>query len=133
MKKDERKEKRLFPDSLTGHHRIKFSETGHDGKLKIPSLLNLVQDSTMEHSRNNKISIFDLNKKNLTWVMIHFSLHINRRPKYDEMITTETFQAPVKGLLLIWSEKCIITQVRFFLLRSNMDILLFRECSMVES
>ncbi len=87
-----------MPNTLQKNHTITYSESGYDRKMKIPAILNLIQNSTMEHSCNHKISVFDMADRNLTWVMAHFTLSIEKRPKFNDTIKTKTFRFPLRKL-----------------------------------
>ncbi len=62
-----------------------------DGKLKLPSLLNFLQEAAGEHANKLKFGVHDLNMSNDTWVLSRMRVEINRWPEIGENIMVETW------------------------------------------
>lgn len=62
-----------------------------DGRLKLPSLLNFLQEAAGEHANKLKFGVHDLNMSNDTWVLSRMRVEINRWPEIGENIMVETW------------------------------------------
>ena len=59
--------------------------------MKLPSLLNFLQEAAGEHANKLKFGVHDLNMSNDTWVLSRMRVEINRWPEIGENIMVETW------------------------------------------
>ena len=77
--------------------RIRFSETGEDGKLKITSLVNYFQDCSNFHSNSLDMGAEALRKKGRVWVLSSWQVEVERLPKEGEDVKISTWAYDFKG------------------------------------
>lgn len=77
---------------------IRFSETDNRGQLKIVSLFDYFQDVGSDHAALLGISAHDLLRKNYTWVMLKYSVRIERLPRWKEQVVMKTWRCPLRNL-----------------------------------
>ena len=70
--------------------RIRYSETGSDGKLTLLSLLNYFQDCAIFHSEDLNVGVEYLEKIHGVWVMNSWQIDIDRCPKLGEQVRIQT-------------------------------------------
>lgn len=90
-----------MPDNRFTH--IKKSSVGYStldsqGKLKIVSVLNFLQDAASEHASEMGVSGFDLAREDLAWVIVRYQIEIKNSPAWREDIQIETWRTPLKNL-----------------------------------
>lgn len=77
--------------------RIRFSETGEDGKLKITSLVNYFQDCSNFHSNSLNMGAEELRKKGRVWLLSSWQIEVERRPREGEEVRISTWAYDFKG------------------------------------
>lgn len=77
---------------------IGYSTLNSQGKLKIVSILNFLQDAASEHASTMGVSGFDLAEKDLAWVIVRYQIEIKNSPAWREEIQIETWRTPLKNL-----------------------------------
>ena len=77
---------------------IKYSDLDFKGRLKTISILNFLQDSSCIHASELKISGFELEKKNLAWVVSKYHIEIIKLPRWNDTIFINTWRTPCKNL-----------------------------------
>ena len=70
--------------------RIRYSETGKDGKLTLEAILNYFQDCTTFHSEEIGCGIEFLAEQKKVWVLLSWQIVVNRYPKFGEKIKIAT-------------------------------------------
>lgn len=70
--------------------RVRFSETGDNGKLTLPHLISYFQDCSNLHSESIGIGRRELEKINRAWFLCSWQIIINDMPGMDENIEVET-------------------------------------------
>lgn len=70
---------------------IRIHEINKDGYLTIPSLISLLQETSMQHIIRLKTSVWDLKNMSLSWILLSKQLKIKRLPKRSEKITVITY------------------------------------------
>lgn len=70
--------------------RVRYSETGKDGRLSLESILNYFQDCTTLHSEETGYGIDYLAEQNTVWVLLSWQIVVERYPKLGEKIKTVT-------------------------------------------
>lgn len=79
------------------HFTIRQPECGLDLRLSFSSLLNMMQDVAAEHSVILKVSILDLFRQGLTWMLSRYHLSIVRYPSYMEKVIIKTWPSSCEG------------------------------------
>ena len=77
--------------------RIRFSETGEDGKLKITSLVNYFQDCSNFHSNSLNMGADVLRQKGRVWLLSSWQIEVERLPKEGEEVKISTWAYDFKG------------------------------------
>lgn len=70
--------------------RVRYSETGKDGKLTLEAILNYFQDCTTFHSEEIGCGIEFLAEQKKVWVLLSWQIIVNRYPKFGEKIKIAT-------------------------------------------
>ena len=90
-----------MPDKRLTHIKktsVGYSNLDFQGKLKIVSILNFLQDAASEYASEMGVSGFDLARKNLAWVIVRYQIEIKNSPVWREDIQIETWRTPLKNL-----------------------------------
>ena len=77
--------------------RIRFSETGEDGELKITSLVNYFQDCSNFHSNSLNMGAEVLRQKGRVWLLSSWQIEVERFPKEGEEVKISTWAYDFKG------------------------------------
>lgn len=77
--------------------RVRFSETEHDKKLSLISLIDYFQDCCTFQSEDLGVGIDVLAEKRLTWMLASWQIVINRYPELCEKITVGTWPYAFKS------------------------------------
>lgn len=77
---------------------VRYHELGPDGNLRPMALLNWLQDTAGMHTRQLGVSLADLRKNGLTWVVSRIHLEIDRMPRANAIITIRTWPSSRDGL-----------------------------------
>jgi medium-chain acyl-[acyl-carrier-protein] hydrolase len=72
-------------------------ETDARGSAKMVSLLNYLQDSAGEHAASLGLSVLDLFKRNMTWVLSRYHVLIHRYPGMGERLVVTTWPSGKNG------------------------------------
>jgi medium-chain acyl-[acyl-carrier-protein] hydrolase len=72
-------------------------ETDTRGLVKTVSLLNYLQDSAGEHAGRLGLSVLDLFKRNMTWVLSRYHILVHRHPAVGERIEVTTWPSSKGG------------------------------------
>ncbi len=78
--------------------RVRYSECGKDGKLKLASLINYFQDCSSAHSETLGIGMEYLKQKKRVWVLNSWQIVIERFPKVHEAVEVSTWPTGFKGV-----------------------------------
>lgn len=70
--------------------RVRYSETGKDGKLTLEAILNYFQDCTTFHSEEVGCGIEVLAEQKKVWVLLSWQIIVDRYPKFGEKIKIAT-------------------------------------------
>ncbi len=70
--------------------RVRFSETGEDGRMTMVALMNIFQDTTDLHSEAIGVDTEDLAARNRAWLINSWQVFVKRRPGEGEYYTAET-------------------------------------------
>ena len=83
----------------TFQSRIRYSETGTDGKLTLESLLDYFQDCSTFHSEDIGLGIKYLEERKLAWVLSSWQIVIERYPDVCENVVIGTAPYDFKGFI----------------------------------
>ena len=78
--------------------RVRYSECGENGKLKLPALINYFQDTSSEQSEELGIGVDYLREKRRAWILTSWQIEVNRYPKVCETIEVSTWATGFKGV-----------------------------------
>lgn len=73
--------------------RIRTHEINRQKLVSVPSLLMLMQETSMQNVLRLKLSVWDLEAKQLSWVLLRKEVTIHRMPKLGETIKIVTYPA----------------------------------------
>lgn len=79
--------------------RIRYSETGEDGCLNLPGVLNYFQDCCTFHSESIGQGIEALKKRERVWVLTSWQVIVNRYPRMGEEVTVTTAPYDFRGFM----------------------------------
>jgi len=80
-------------------YQIRTSEIDPAKLLKPSSMIQLMQDASMLNAIDLKVSVWDLEKNNLSWILLKKHLSIVTTPALGETITINTYPAGYNRLL----------------------------------
>lgn len=87
--------------STIGHtesFKIRTHEIDLNKKLKIPSLLQLMQEASMSNAIQLNVSIWDLEDQALSWVLVKKKIKIYSLPGLGDKITVTTYPSGLEKL-----------------------------------
>jgi len=77
----------------TESYTIRTYEIDSRKKATIPALINLMHETAMQNVINLKLSVWDLEKHQISWVLMRFLFNVKRVPKLGEEIKVLTHPA----------------------------------------
>lgn len=77
--------------TYTNQFRVKGHEVNQDRFQTIPALLAKIQETSLDHVRMLKASLWDLSEANLTWVLLRKKLTVLRPLELDEDFSVITY------------------------------------------
>jgi acyl-ACP thioesterase len=72
---------------------VRYHELDNCGNLRVATLLNYLQDTAGRHAMLLGVSMADLRKRGLTWVLSRIHLLVERYPRAGETVTIRTWPA----------------------------------------
>lgn len=76
-----------------GEYPIRTSEIDAQKRIKVDSLIQLMQETSMQNVLSLKLSVWDLEDKALSWVLLKKEIHIHSYPTVGENIKIKTYPA----------------------------------------
>lgn len=76
---------------IENEYTVKLSEIGYENKVTNKAIFSYLEDIGGIHSNRSGNGIFDIEKTNLTWLLIEWKLEIFKRPKYLDKIKVVTW------------------------------------------
>lgn len=76
-----------------GDYVVRSSEIDSNKRLKIPALIQLLQEASMQNVLSLKLSVWDLEEENLSWVLLKKDLKIYKLPTVGQRIKIKTYPA----------------------------------------
>lgn len=83
--------KQVFTETF----KIRSSEVRPDGKTKLQTICDLLQESAGNHALRLNFDITQLNEKSLTWFLQRLDVRVRRYPEWREEVTVRTW--PSRG------------------------------------
>lgn len=78
--------------------KVRYSECGEDGKIKLSALINHFQDATSEHSESLGVGMEYLKGIKRAWILNSWQIVVERYPKVHERIEVTTWPTGFKGV-----------------------------------
>ena len=78
--------------------KVRYSECGENGKMKLSSLVNQFQDSSSEHSESLGVGMDYLKEQKRAWILNSWQIVIERYPKAHEDIVVCTWPTGFRGV-----------------------------------
>ena len=80
-------------------HQVRISEIDQNGSMSFEALLNLMQEIAWNNSERLNLSIYDLMKNGLTWVVNRMQFHVKEYPEHREKITVKSWASGAEHAL----------------------------------
>lgn len=78
--------------------KVRYSECGEDGKLRLAALINYFQDASSAHSESLGVGVAYLKEKKRAWILNTWQIILGRLPKAQEEIVVATWPTGFKGV-----------------------------------
>lgn len=78
--------------------KVRYSECGENGNMKLSSLVNQFQDSSSEHSESLGVGMGYLKEQRRAWILNSWQIVIERYPKAHEDIVVTTWPTGFRGV-----------------------------------
>lgn len=80
----------------TDAYSVRSYETDAHGRLSVPALMNLMQESANRNASDYGISIADLARHGFGWMLMRFGLRLHQYPRYGQGIRIMTYPTLVE-------------------------------------
>ncbi|NCB14820.1 MAG: hypothetical protein EOM65_01440 [Synergistales bacterium] len=89
---------------------IPYAGIGPDGRMKLPVLLDILQDMADRDARRMSMTVSDLLPKGISWVLRRYTVSVERYPEYESTLTVKTWHGPRRNLhsmraFSVWDER----------------------------
>ena len=78
--------------------KVRYSECGENGKMKLSAIVNQFQDSSSEHSESLGVGMDYLREQKRAWILNSWQIVIERYPKAHEDIVVSTWPTGFRGV-----------------------------------
>lgn len=78
--------------------RVRYSETGEDGRLSLAGMINYMQDCSTFHSEDCGVGVDYLEKQGKAWLLASWQIEIGRRPRLGERLEAGTWHNESRGI-----------------------------------
>lgn len=92
---------RIVQPSWTQPFEVGPTDTEPDGRLSLPALCRYLQDAAGTHATVNGISIDDLGRDNLTWVLGRLQLELEPFPKSSDRVQVTTWPSRSRSFFVV--------------------------------
>lgn len=75
----------------TANYKVRVSDAGADGKLKLPALLQMLQEIATEHAEILKVDFDTLRPQGLGWALSKIAAEIEKLPRWGDRVEIETW------------------------------------------
>lgn len=80
------------------YYQIRTYEIDSQKRLTIPALMRLMQETSMQHVIRLRLSVWDLEKQHLSWVLMRKQIIVNQMPLFGQPIRIQTYPAGIEKL-----------------------------------
>ena len=77
---------------------IPYAGIGPHGRMKLPVLLDILQDMADRDARRMSMTVSDLLPKGISWVLRRYRVSMERYPEYESTLTVKTWHGPIRNL-----------------------------------
>ncbi|HMQ47759.1 MAG TPA: thioesterase [Saprospiraceae bacterium] len=84
--------------SYENYYHIRTYEIDNHKRLTIPALMRLMQETTMQHVIRLRLSVWDLEKQHLSWVLMRKQIVVQQMPILGQHIRIQTYPAGIEKL-----------------------------------
>ncbi|GBD94467.1 acyl-ACP thioesterase [bacterium BMS3Abin05] len=91
----------MTEDIFTNEYPVRSYECGPNRKVTILSILNYMQDTAVQHSRDRGFSIETLIRMGITWVLYRIRLDIHHYPEWNSTVVVNTWPYRLEALYAI--------------------------------
>ncbi|TDY61669.1 acyl-ACP thioesterase [Aminivibrio pyruvatiphilus] len=77
---------------------IPYAGIGPDGRMKLPVLLDILQDMADRDAHRMAMTVSDLLPKGVSWVLRRYRVTMERYPEYESTLTVKTWHEPRRNL-----------------------------------
>jgi medium-chain acyl-[acyl-carrier-protein] hydrolase len=84
--------------AFTTEFAVRYHELDNHGNIQPVTLLNWLQDAAGMHARRLGVSVIELRKLGLTWVLSRIHLQVECYPRADQIVQVRTWPASREGL-----------------------------------
>lgn len=74
-----------------GNYRVRTSEINKFKEIRLTNLIQLMQEASMQNVLRLKLSVWDLEQSNLSWVLLKKEIHIHTIPTLADDLTIVTY------------------------------------------
>lgn len=90
--------------------KVRISESGSDGKLTLPGVINYFQDCSTLQSESLELGVEYFQEHQRAWVLSYWQIEIDHFPVIGEKVTAETWATAFKGMFgernfRLWDEE----------------------------
>lgn len=78
--------------------RVRYSETGEDGRLTLTGMINYMQDCSTFHSEDCGVGVEYLKKIERAWLLSSWQIEIGSRPRLGEELSVGTWHNESRGI-----------------------------------
>lgn len=71
--------------------KIGVEDIDKNRKIKNQAILRMFQDTAGMHSEKVHFGINDIDRTRLSWIVLNWTVHVERRPEYNEIIKVKTW------------------------------------------
>ncbi|HCL80164.1 MAG TPA: hypothetical protein DIC53_09390 [Synergistaceae bacterium] len=83
---------------LESTYSIPYGGIGPDGRMKLPVLLDVLQDMADRDAARMSMTVANLITKGVSWVLRQYRVTVDRYPTHDSTLTVRTWHGPRKNL-----------------------------------
>lgn len=83
---------------LEASYSIPYGGIGPDGRMKLPVLLDVLQDMADRDAARMSMTVSDLIEKGVSWVLRRYRVTVRRYPLHESILSVRTWHGPVRNL-----------------------------------
>jgi len=82
-----------------GEYQVRADEVAPDKSMKVPSLIKLMQEGSMQNSLEHQFSVWDMEAENISWVLVRKKVSIHALPVLSQKIKVVTYPIMTQNIL----------------------------------